>query len=40
LLEMPLTAYRVVCRAIASSAAALGLRAANAGKIGAKPTAH
>ena len=40
LLEMPLTAYRVVCRAIASSAAALGLRAANAGKIGAKPTAR
>ena len=34
LLELPLMAYRVVCRAIASSAAArLGLRAADAGKI-------
>lgn len=34
LLELPLMAYRVVCRAIASTAAArLGLRTADAGKI-------
>jgi len=36
LLELPLTAYRVVCRAIAALAAARpGLRTADAGKIGA-----